>query len=73
MTNKIYVAYLQTPSYEFQAFGITEAETMQLMKKAWKKHMKETGATGGWQMFKDDVCVYEIEVGKCYRDKEEIV
>lgn len=68
----IYMAELETTSWTFQTFAGTAETARVLMRRAWKRHRKATGATYRWEDVEDGCNVRPVKVGKAYRDGSEV-
>lgn len=68
----IYRGSLQTRSYEFEAYGLTEAEAYQTLRSAWNAWRKISGATLTWRQLYEggDAYVQAFEIGVGYMDRE---
>lgn len=70
---KLFWIHLSTPNFTFDAFGTSESNVKNLLKKAWKQHAKQTGAAADYIDFKDEVQVQEVEAGLVLRDGNALI
>jgi hypothetical protein len=69
-----YKAQFYSRYFDFNAYGKTEAESIEVLKKGLNNHAKQYGIEPDW--WKEYECdIYSIEVGLngCYRDNEPIL
>lgn len=68
----IYRGALSTRSYDFEAYGFTEAEAYNALKKAWNDWRRVSGATYTWRELYEggDAYVQAFEIGAGYMDRE---
>lgn len=69
---KIYYAQGESRSFSFSAFATTEKDAEKAMMRAFKIHAKQYGIEPDWWKENADYWIVEMELGKVYRDKEEI-
>jgi hypothetical protein len=62
---------IDTPSYRFEVAGRSEKEVETALKRAWKKHQKQTGATWSWEEIEPQY--RRMVLGLVYRDGELLV
>jgi len=70
---KFYKAFLETINFTFAAYEMTEDLAMKALIKGLEDHGKQYGLETDW--FKDyvtDIYIDGQEMGKAYRDNEEI-
>lgn len=75
MTQKIiYRGALSTRNYDFESYGLTEAEAYKALKRAWQTWRKISGATLTWKELYEggDAYVQEFEIGSGYMDREKL-
>lgn len=67
----MFKASLETPRFNFEAYGSTEREAMDFMRLAWGKHRRQYGpGVARFAEYEEDVQVMEIQLGGMYRDGE---
>jgi hypothetical protein len=66
----MYLARLNTPNFEFLTFGDTREDAFEMMRKAWNKHQKQTGADWDWNFVSEDVAVDFVRIGDTFRNRE---
>ena len=69
----MWIATLETRHFSFMAAGNTEEHVRDVLRLAWKKHARETGATYTADEMIDDARIQRIEAGSCLRDGEQII
>jgi len=71
---RLWWAHLETRNYEFDAFGLTEAEALAELKAGWRRHRLQSGATMTWSELVEggDVNAMEIETHTCYIDRHRV-
>lgn len=79
MALRIYIAHLETRSFDFEAIGITEEEAKRGVRRAWqrwrslcKQRGEDISGMYRWTDLADDVGIREMETGKYYMDREEL-
>ena len=68
---KIYRAEYDSRNFNFVGYGTTESQAKKALMLALKLHTKQYKCDTDWY-YKDDIYVVEYELGKPYRDREEI-
>jgi hypothetical protein len=58
-------------SFEFEAYGASEADAVTALKVALRRHGEQYGCKRDWY-YRDDLFAYPVRIGGGYRDKEEI-
>lgn len=66
---KLFVARVETRSWEFTAYGETGESAAEALIRGWRKHARETGAAID-HVGAEDIQVHRIRVDECYRDGE---
>jgi uncharacterized protein YifE (UPF0438 family) len=64
----LYVAELETRNFHFLAVAKTEERARAEMRRAWKRHMRQTGAAMTWPEVSGDVNVRALPAGRVLRD-----
>ena len=62
----MYIAKLETHHFEFLTIGDTEKDAVEMMKRAWARHRKRTGATFTWAEIEDSVWVLFVRLGDTF-------
>lgn len=62
------LAILSTGHFDFHALGRDRRHAEAVMRAAWSKHKSQTGATGSWAEFADDVNYHDLAMGEALRD-----
>jgi hypothetical protein len=70
LETSLYWAHMETRSFDFDTFGISEATARNLMRSAWEKHCKQTGCPTPWSEVEDGVGVTEVKRGTMLRDRD---
>ena len=71
--DRLFKAEVETPNFQFEAYGRTVDAAEAALKRGWEAHLREyRGATMTWQILLHDVVVREVRVGSAYRDGEEL-
>jgi hypothetical protein len=69
--DRIFVATMDTPSFTFTAYGRTAGECSAVMRKALRRHIRETGADPKYFDPDEDPTPAEVVLGRAYRDGTE--
>ena len=72
---KLFRAYFETRHFDFEGYGETAEEAVEVCFAGWRIHRqtyRKGAAIDPSYVNRDDIGVYEIEVGKAYRDREDI-
>lgn len=69
----VIIGELSTGNFNFLAAGESEEHVCDILRMAWEEHVKQTGATDGWEDWQDAVNVYEIPIGGAIRDGRPII
>lgn len=69
---KIYHAQGESRSFSFSAFATTQEDAKKAIMRAFKIHAKQYNLEPNWWKENADYWINEMEVGKVYRDNEEI-
>jgi hypothetical protein len=64
----LYIATMNTGSFDFMTAGATEDEARKVMRKAWKIHARECQASYTWSDVADGVNFVAVEPGSALRD-----
>lgn len=71
---KIYKAAFESWRFDFAAYGKTEAEAIETLKKGLDRHAKGYDIeTDWWHDYAGDIYTVEITLGACYRDNTPIL
>ncbi len=62
-------ARYESPSFEFEAFALTQEKALNVLTKALKMHTRQYKLKSGWYS-PEDCCVDEIHLFTPYRDHE---
>ena len=68
---KIYQAVYESRNFTFEGVSTTETEAKKVLLRALKLHTKQYDLDAGWY-HKDDIYVVGYELGKPYRDRQEM-
>lgn len=73
----LWLATLETRSFDFSCYAASRQNAERLMRKAWDAHRRDYGGPDAvnmyvWDDLKDDVVYREIHLGVAYRDGEEV-
>lgn len=64
----MYLAQLQTSNYQFLAVGHSQEHALELMRKAWERHVEGCENCYEWEFVKGDVDVRFTRSGDIWRD-----
>jgi hypothetical protein len=64
------VAQVETRNFSFTAYGHTEREAKELLRKAWEKHQEQTEAWLTWDELQEDVFFLFVRFGDVFRDND---
>lgn len=62
-----YIGHYETQSFEFYTYAETPELALELMRKQWAKHKKQTGALYQWQDVKEWVTITATEMNSAHR------
>jgi hypothetical protein len=62
---------MATRSFDFEAYGETEAEAVKALKRGLSEHTKQFKLTRGWYA-QDDIQTMWVTLGVSYRDRQPI-
>lgn len=69
-----YKAKLLTINFEFEAFGTTEENSIEVLKKGLYQHSIDYQIDEDWwHDYQDDIYAIEVGLDGCYRDNEPIL
>ena len=68
----MFIATIDTPSFNFMAAGHTAVEAKAALMHGWKQHCKTFKSAEPDYIVPDDLTVTEIRPGECLRDYETI-
>jgi hypothetical protein len=70
----IYAAELETRHFTFTAYGLTEYQAWNALRRAWAVHRLQysnpTSTLARWSELKDNVTIRARDIGAAYRDHE---
>ena len=68
----MYLAFVETRSWAFEAAGASEVEAMGLLNLLFLQHMRDMGGTLCWSEVVGDAYVREITVGGAWIDGQQV-
>lgn len=72
---KLFRAYFDTRHFDFEGYGKTAEEAIEVCYAGWVKHCRTYRPDMEIDpdyVKKDDISVYEIAIGEAYRDRDTI-
>ena len=73
MATEIWRAVFETPSFRFEAYGVSREHAFQVLKKGWEDHAQKNGASPEYlEKYAEDVSYDTVKIGECMRDGQVI-
>lgn len=69
------IAHLETRHFSFSAYGSTEEEARNLLRRAWDKHRQYSPEIWTWEELEleEDVWCQFVRLGDVYRDNQLLI
>lgn len=72
--DEFYHAVVDTRSFTFDAFGLSERDCYEQIEDAWRVHVKQTGADPEYiNRFRDGISICKVRIGSVLRDRETLI